>query len=88
MPKYTSATKPEYWLSDYSIAVDIVGGNKRLAVHYTPLMLQGSARTWLTSLPALRINSWLDFKEVFIKNFTGTYKRPSCPISWPSASKA
>jgi hypothetical protein len=37
-------------------------------------MLQGSARTWLNSLPALQINSWFEFKEAFIKNFTGTYK--------------
>jgi hypothetical protein len=79
MPKYTGAVKPEDWLSDYGITVDIAGGNKRVAVHYTLLMLQGSARTWLNSLPALQINSWFDFKEAFIKNFTGTYKRPSRP---------
>jgi hypothetical protein len=42
-------------------------------------MLTGSARTWLNSLPALQINSWHDFKEAFIKNFTGTYKRPPRP---------
>jgi hypothetical protein len=79
MPKYTGAVKPEDWLSDYSISVNIVGGNKRVAVRYVPLMLTGSARTWLNSLPALQINSWYDFKEVFIKNFTGTYKRPPRP---------
>jgi hypothetical protein len=45
-------------------------------VRYAPLILTGSARTWLNSLPALQINSWHDFKEVFIKNFIGTYKRP------------
>jgi hypothetical protein len=43
-------------------------------VRYAPLMLQGSARTWLNSLPALQINSWFEFKEAFIKNFTRTYK--------------
>jgi hypothetical protein len=79
MPKYTGAVKPEDWLSDYVTAVDIAGGNKRIAVHYAPLMLTGYARTWLNSLPALQINSWHDFQEAFIKNFTGTYKRPSCP---------
>jgi hypothetical protein len=42
-------------------------------------MLQGSARTWLNSLPTLQINSWFDFKETFVKNFTGTYKRPPRP---------
>jgi hypothetical protein len=76
MPKYTGAVKPEDWLADYGIGVDIAGGNKRTAVHYVPLMLIGSARTWLNSLPTLQINSWYDFKEAFIKNFTGTYKQP------------
>jgi hypothetical protein len=45
MPKYTGAVKPEDWMLDYGISVDIAGGNKRLAVRYAPLMLQGSART-------------------------------------------
>jgi hypothetical protein len=53
MPKYTGVVKPEDWLSDYVTAVDIAGGNKRTAVRYAPLMLTGSARTWLSSLPAL-----------------------------------
>jgi hypothetical protein len=79
MPKYTGAVKPEDWLSDYVTAVDIAGSNKRTAVRYAPLMLTGSARTWLNSLPALQINSWHDFQEAFIKNFTGTYKRPPRP---------
>jgi hypothetical protein len=79
MPKYTGVMKPEDWLSDYGTAIDITGGNKRTAVHYAPLMLTESARTWLNSLPALQINSWHDFKEAFIKNFTGTYKRPPRP---------
>jgi hypothetical protein len=61
MPKYTGAVKPEDWLSDYVTAVDIAGGNKRTAVRYAPLMLTGSTRTWLNSLPALQINSWHDF---------------------------
>jgi hypothetical protein len=79
MPKYTRAVKPEDWLSDYGIAVDIAGDNKRVAMRYALLMLTGSAWMWLNSLPALQINSWYDFKEAFIKNFTGTYKRPPCP---------
>jgi hypothetical protein len=70
---------PEDLLSDYVIAVDIAGGNKRAAMRYAPLMLTGFARMWLNSLPALQINSWYNFKEAFIKNFTGTYKRPPRP---------
>jgi hypothetical protein len=76
MPKYSGTVKPEDWLSDYVTAVDIAGGNKRIAVRYAPLMVIGSARTWLSSLPTLQINSWHDFQEAFIKNFTRTYKRP------------
>jgi hypothetical protein len=84
MPKYTRAVKPEDWLSNYVTGVGIAGGNKRTAVRYAPLMLTGSAWTWLNSLPALQINSWHDFQEAL--NFTGTYKRPPHD-SWPSASK-
>jgi hypothetical protein len=36
----------------------------------------------LNSLKANSINSWLDFSEVFIRNFNSTYKRP------PQASTA
>ena len=42
-------------------------------------MLQGTARTWLNSLKPYSINSWLDFTEVFVRNFTSTYKRPPKP---------
>ena len=50
-----------------------------MAIRYVPLMLQGSARTWLNSLPANSINAWLDFEENFVRNFTGTYHRPGRP---------
>ena len=44
-PKYNSSVKPEDWLIDYSTAVRIANGNRRVAVKYVPLMLQGTART-------------------------------------------
>ena len=75
-PKYNGSAKPEDWLADYVTAINIAGGNKRVAVRYVPLMLQGSARTWLNSLPKESVNSWLDFEEVFNRNFTGTYLCP------------
>ncbi|KAK1628555.1 hypothetical protein QYE76_002870 [Lolium multiflorum] len=78
-PKYDGTTKPEDWLQDYSTAVGIAQGNKRWAVRYSPLMLLGSARTWLNNLPAGSINGWLDFEDAFISNFTGTYRRPGRP---------
>ncbi|KAI4981628.1 hypothetical protein ZWY2020_022120 [Hordeum vulgare] len=69
----------EDWLIDYTTPVGIARGNKRVTVRYVPLMLTGLARTWLNSLPAGSVNSWVDFEEAFVRNFTGTYKRPSRP---------
>ena len=40
-------------------------------------MLQGPARAWLNNLQPNSINSWLYFKEAFVRNFTSTYVRPS-----------
>ena len=57
----------------------IANGNRRVAVKYVPLMLQGTAHTWLNSLKPYSINSWLDFTEIFVRNFTSTYKRPPKP---------
>ncbi|KAE8772285.1 Endoglucanase 3 [Hordeum vulgare] len=78
-PKYNDTTKPQDWLIDYTNTVGIAWGNKRVAVRYVPLMLAGSAHTWLNSLPADNVNSWVDFEEAFVRNFTGTYKRPCWP---------
>ena len=64
---------------DYMTAVGIAGGNWRVTVRYAPLMLQGSARSWLNSLPGNSINCWQDFDDAFVHNFTGTYERPSLP---------
>jgi hypothetical protein len=79
---------PEDWLVDYSTAVSIANGNKRVAVKYVPLMLQGTARTWLNSLKPYSVNSWLDFADVFIRNFTSTYKRPPSHANSPCAFRA
>jgi hypothetical protein len=56
-----------------------VGGNRRLAVCYAPLMLQGLARMWMNNLPVGSINAWVDFEQAFVHNFTSTYKRPGRP---------
>ena len=56
-PKYNGSVKPEDWLIDYSMAVSIANDNRRAAVKYVPLMLQGTARTWLNSLKPHSITS-------------------------------
>lgn len=50
--------------------------NERVALRNLPLMLEGSARAWLNSLPEDSIYDWKDLEETFIKNFQGMYKRP------------
>src|SRR3954464_5168203 len=78
-PKYTGSVKTEDWLVDYATVVDIASDNKRVAVKYVPLMLQGTARTWLNSLKPRSITSWVDFTEAFVRIFMTTYKRPPKP---------
>jgi hypothetical protein len=79
MPKYTGATKPDDWLSDYSIAVHIAGGNKRLAVHYFRSCFRAPQVHGLTACWLSASTHGSTFKEAFIKNYTGTYKRPPRP---------
>jgi len=56
--------------------VTIAQGTPHNAVRYIPLMLTGTARTWIEILPEKYIHNWLDLKTAFEKNFEGTYKRP------------
>ena len=45
--KFTGESKPETWLDDYRVAVQIGGGDDQVAMKHLPLMLDGSARAWL-----------------------------------------
>lgn len=74
--KFSGDSKPETWLDDYRVTVQIGGGNDDVAMKHLPLMLEGSARAWLNQLPPSSIYSWDDLFRVFVKNFEGTYKRP------------
>ena len=39
--KFTGESKPETWLEDYRVAVQIGGGNDEIAMKHLPLMLEG-----------------------------------------------
>ena len=43
---------------------------------YFTMMLEGTARTWLKSLPANSITSWAQLRARFINNFKDTCKQP------------
>ena len=74
MPKYDGLEKPEAWLEDYLTTVKFQNGDKVIAMQYIQLMLTGSARHWLKSLPRNSISSWRRFEDAFIENFKSTYK--------------
>ena len=56
--KFTEESNPDTWLEDYRVAVHIGGGNDEVAMKHLPLMLEGSARAWLSQLAPGSIFSW------------------------------
>ena len=48
--KFTGESKPDTWLEDYRVAVQIGGDNDEVAMKHLPLILKGSARAWLNQL--------------------------------------
>lgn len=67
--KYDGSSKLETWLSDYRVAVSIGGSNEYVSMRSLPLMLQGSVKAWLNSLPTESIHEWEDLEHAFLKNF-------------------
>ena len=76
-PRYNGAEKPNSWLSDYALAVEIAGGGGLVAARFLLLMLEGTARSWIENLPEKSVHNWKDMERVFTQHFQGTYKRPS-----------
>ncbi|KAI5015321.1 hypothetical protein ZWY2020_056711 [Hordeum vulgare] len=75
--KFTGESKPQTWLDDYRVAVQIGGGDDQVTMKHLPLMLESSARAWLNQLAPSSIYSWADLARVFIRTFEGTCKRPA-----------
>lgn len=50
-------------------------GNECVSIRNLPLMLEGSARAWLNSLPEDNIYDWDDLRDAFLKKLEGTYVR-------------
>ena len=54
--KFTGESKPDTWLEDYRVAVQIGGGNDEVAMKHLPLMC---------------IYTWEDLSRVFRKSHQG-----------------
>ena len=75
--KYDGLQEPSAWLEDYLMAVTCQRGSTATAMQYIQLMLSGSARAWLKSLPRGAYTCREDFSEDFVWNFLGPYKHPA-----------
>ncbi|KAI4975308.1 hypothetical protein ZWY2020_048915 [Hordeum vulgare] len=75
VPNYTPDLEPRAWIESYELAMDMLDVSEAACAKYFTMMLEGTTRTWLKSLPPNSINTWAKLKERFIKNFRGTCKR-------------
>ena len=58
VPNYTADLSPEAWVESYEMAMELLDVSEAACAKYFPLMLEGTARTWLKGLPANSIGSW------------------------------
>jgi hypothetical protein len=71
---------PALWFEDYRLACRGGGAvDNDFVIRLLPLSLADSAWTWIEHLPANRIHSLSDLREIFVGNFQATYERPGNP---------
>ena len=66
VPNYTADLAPESWIESYEMAMEMLDVGDATCAKYFTMMLDGTARTWLKSLPANCIGSWAKLKARFI----------------------
>ncbi len=57
------------------MAMGIAGHTDLLAAHYLPLMMEGTCRQWINTLPQDSIDSWEEMRDAFVRHFEGSYTR-------------
>ena len=73
--KYDPTQDPVVWVDTYLMAMGIAGHTELLAARYLPLLMEGSTRQWINTLPANSIDSWEDMRTAFIKHCQDNYSR-------------
>ena len=53
VPNYTTDLSPETWVESYEMAMEMLDVDDAACAKYFTMMLEGTARTWLKSLPAI-----------------------------------
>ena len=73
---YMGDTNPESWLQQYETAVRAAGGNEAVMANYLPVVFGPSTSQWFMSLPEGKIDTWAEFKSLFINTYKSTCKQP------------
>ena len=76
VPNYTADLPPKSWVESYEMATEMLDLDEVACIKYFTMMLDGTTRTWLKSLPANSIGSWAELKDWFVTNFKDTCKQP------------
>ena len=74
--KFTADEPLETWVESYEMAMEMLDVDDAACAKYFTMMLEGTARTWLKSLPANSISSLAQLRARFISNFKDTCKQP------------
>jgi hypothetical protein len=75
--RYDTYSNPEEFIQVYQIVIEVAGGDDRVKDNYLSTALTGATRSWLINLLEESITSLDQLCVVFIRNFQGTYERPS-----------
>ena len=72
--EYTADLSPETWVESYEMAMEMLDVDDAACAKYFTMMLEGTTRTWLKSLPANSIRSWAELRARFVQKFKDTCK--------------
>jgi hypothetical protein len=61
----------------YQTVIEAVGEDDQVKANFLPTVLTGVTRSWLINLLEGSNTSWDQLCAMFIRNFQGTYERPS-----------
>jgi hypothetical protein len=75
--RYDDYSNPEEFIQVYQTVIKAAGGDDRVRANFLPTSLTSAARSWLINLLEGSITSWDQLCAIFIRNFQGTYERPS-----------
>jgi hypothetical protein len=75
--QYGGSSNPEEFIQVYQTIIEAVGGDDLVNTNFLHTTLSEAARSWLINLPEVFIHSWDQLCAMFIRNFQGTYERPS-----------